>query len=103
MLSPELLTLVDLRRKVEIHTGDPGTFFTPLDRYNERVHELNQHTNGLLSGKDYLKRAELHARRNRVIARHPDATFIFAHKANDAEDLAEIGRWLDAYPKIIRQ
>src|SRR5262249_33867656 len=31
------------RRPVEIHTADPGAFFTPLDRFNERWHELNQH------------------------------------------------------------
>jgi len=88
------------KRPVEIHTGDPGAFFTPLDRYNERWHELNQHPGWLFSGKDYPKRAELHAQRNRVIARHPDTTFICAHMANDGEDLAEVGRWLDAYPNM---
>ena len=36
----------------------------------------------------------------RVIARHPNTTFICAHMANDGEDLAEVGRWLDAYPNM---
>ena len=35
-----------------------------------------------------------------MIARHPNTTFICAHMANDGEDLAEVGRWLDAYPNM---
>jgi predicted TIM-barrel fold metal-dependent hydrolase len=89
------------KRPVEIHTGDPGAFFTPLDRFNERWHELNQHPDWLFHGKGHPKRSELHAQRNRVIARHPKTTFICAHMANDAEDLAEVGRWLDAYPNMV--
>jgi predicted TIM-barrel fold metal-dependent hydrolase len=88
------------KRPVEIHTGDPGAFFTPLDRYNERWHELNDHPAWLFSGNGFPKRADLHAQRNRVIARHPNTTFICAHMANDGEDLAEVGRWLDAYPNM---
>jgi predicted TIM-barrel fold metal-dependent hydrolase len=88
------------KRPVEIHTGDPGAFFTPLDKFNERWHELNQHPAWLFHGKDYPKRSDLHAQRMRVIARHPKTTFICAHMANDAEDLAEVGRWLDAYPNM---
>jgi len=88
------------RRPIEIHTGDPGAFFTPLDRHSERWHELNEHPEWLFHGKDFPRRAELHAQRIRVIARHPNTTFICAHMANDAEDLAEVGRWLDAYPNM---
>lgn len=67
------------KRPVEIHTADPGAFFTPLDRYNERWHELNEHPQWLFHGKDFPARAELHAQRMRVIARHPKTTFICAH------------------------
>jgi predicted TIM-barrel fold metal-dependent hydrolase len=88
------------KRPIEIHTADPGAFFTPLDRYNERWHELNEHPQWLFHGKDFPDRSELHAQRMRVIARHPNTTFICAHMANDAEDLAEVGRWLDAHPNM---
>jgi predicted TIM-barrel fold metal-dependent hydrolase len=88
------------KRPVEIHTADPGAFFTPLDRYNERWHELNEHPNWLFYGARFPKREELHAQRNRAIARHPGTTFICAHFANDAEDLATVGKWLDAYPNM---
>jgi predicted TIM-barrel fold metal-dependent hydrolase len=88
------------KRPVEIHTGDPGAFFTPLDRFSERWHELNQHPEWLFHGKDFPKRSDLHAERMRVIARHPNTTFICAHMANDGENLDEVARWLDAYPNM---
>jgi predicted TIM-barrel fold metal-dependent hydrolase len=87
-------------RPVEIHTADPGAFFTPLDRHNERWHELNEHPQWLFHGEDFPQRSELHAQRIRVIGRHPRTTFICAHFANDGEDLAEVGRWLDTYPNM---
>jgi predicted TIM-barrel fold metal-dependent hydrolase len=99
-LNPIWEVCAQYKRPVEIHTADPGAFFTPLDRFSERWHELNEHPEWLFHGKDYPRRADLHAQRMRVIARHPNTTFICAHMANDGEDLAELGRWLDAYPNM---
>jgi predicted TIM-barrel fold metal-dependent hydrolase len=87
-------------RPVMIHTGDPGAFFTPLDTKNERWHELNDHPDWLFHGKAFPPRAELHAQRLRVIARHPKTTFICAHLANDAEDLATVASWLESHPNM---
>ena len=87
-------------RPVEIHTGDPGAFFTPLDAQNERWHELNEHPEWLFYGRNVPDRAKLHDQRNRMIARHPKTTFICAHMANDAEDLGSLAQWLDAYPNM---
>jgi predicted TIM-barrel fold metal-dependent hydrolase len=36
-----------------------------------------------------------------VIARHPNTTFIGAHFANNSEDLAVVGQWLDQYPNLV--
>src|SRR5262245_31370550 len=55
------------KRPVEIHTADPGAFFTPLDQFSERWHELNEHPEWLFYDKGYPKRSELHAQRMRVI------------------------------------
>jgi predicted TIM-barrel fold metal-dependent hydrolase len=99
-LDPIWKVCAAFKRPVEIHTGDPGAFFTPLDNFNERWHELNQHPAWLFHGKDYPSRSDLHAQRMRVIARHPNTIFICAHMANDGEDLAEVARWLDAYPNM---
>jgi predicted TIM-barrel fold metal-dependent hydrolase len=86
------------KRPVMIHTADPAAFFTPLDRSNERWHELNEHPNWLFYGDRYPPREELLAQCERVVARHPATTFIGAHFGNNAENLAEVGRMLDAYP-----
>jgi predicted TIM-barrel fold metal-dependent hydrolase len=89
------------KRPVMIHTGDPAAFFTPLDRFNERWHELNAHLDWLFFGERFTPRNELLAQRNRAIARHPQTTFICAHCANNPEDLATVGQWLDTYPNMV--
>jgi predicted TIM-barrel fold metal-dependent hydrolase len=87
-------------RPVVIHTADPAAFFTPLDRFNERWHELGTHPNWLFHGKQFPSRDEVLAQRNRVIAKHPKTTFICAHFANNPEDLGSVGTWLDSYPNM---
>jgi predicted TIM-barrel fold metal-dependent hydrolase len=87
-------------RPVMIHTADPAAFFTPLDRYNERWHELNEHPQWLFFGKDFPAREDLLAQYLRVVGRHPQTTFIGAHFGNNAEDLAAVGRALDEHPNL---
>lgn len=87
-------------RPVVIHVADPAAFFTPLDRFNERWHELGAHPNWLFHGEKFPSRDEILMQRNRVIARHSKTTFICAHFANNPEDLAAVGRWLDSYPNM---
>jgi predicted TIM-barrel fold metal-dependent hydrolase len=85
---------------VSIHTGDPGAFFTPIDRFNERYEELQNHPEWSFYDRDFPKRSELHEARNRVAARHPKTKFIYLHVGNDAEDLAQVSEWLDRYPNV---
>lgn len=87
-------------RPVEIHVSDPAAFFTPLDEFNERWHELNNHPDWLFYGKDFPARDELLDQRNRVIAKHKDTTFICAHLGNNPENLAKVAEWLEAYPNM---
>jgi predicted TIM-barrel fold metal-dependent hydrolase len=88
-------------RPVVIHVADPAAFFTPLDRFNERWHELGDHPNWLFYGEKFPSRDEILAQRNRAIARHPDTTFICAHFGNNPEDMATVGKWLDTYPNMV--
>ena len=88
------------KRPVMIHTADPAAFFTPLDRFNERWHELNAHPEWLFHGNQFTPRKELLAQCNRMIAKHPKTTFICAHFGNNAEDLAAVGKALDTYPNM---
>lgn len=87
-------------RPVVIHIADPAAFFTPLDRFNERWHELNQHPDWLFFGEKYPKRQDLLDQLHRVIAKHPKTTFINTHFGNNAEDLASVADKLDKYPNM---
>jgi predicted TIM-barrel fold metal-dependent hydrolase len=87
-------------RPVVIHIADPAAFFTPLDRFNERWHELNQHPNWLFFGERFPKRQDLLDQLHRVIAKHPKTTFINTHFGNNAEDLASVADKLDKYPNM---
>lgn len=89
------------KRPVMIHTADPVAFFTPLDRFNERWHELNEHPGWLFFGEQFPSHDELLEQRNRAIAKHPNTTFICAHFGNNPEDVATVGKWLDAYPNMV--
>ena len=85
---------------VVIHIADPAAFFTPLDRFNERWHELNTNPGWLFFGKDFPKRQDLLDQLHRVIAKHPKTTFINTHFGNNAEDLASVADKLDRYPNM---
>jgi predicted TIM-barrel fold metal-dependent hydrolase len=89
------------QRPVMIHTADPAAFFTPLDRFNERWHELNEHPAWLFHGSRFPRREELLEQLERVVAGHAKTTFIGAHFGNNVEDLAAVGRWLDRYPNFV--
>jgi predicted TIM-barrel fold metal-dependent hydrolase len=100
-LDPVWQTCAKNGRPVVIHVADPAAFFTPLDRFNERWHELGDHPNWLFHGEKFPSHDEILAQRNRAIARHPETTFICAHFGNNPEDLATVGKWLDTYPNMI--
>ena len=87
-------------RPVVIHVADPAAFFTPLDRFNERWHELNQNPGWLFFGDKFPKRQDLLDQLHRVIAKHPKTTFINTHFGNNAEDLASVAEKLDRYPNM---
>ncbi|HUT45844.1 MAG TPA: amidohydrolase family protein [Sedimentisphaerales bacterium] len=100
-LDPVWQTCARYGRPVVIHVADPAAFFTPLDRFNERWHELGDHPNWLFHGDEFPSHDEILAQRNRAIARHPETTFICAHFGNNPEDLATVGKWLDRYPNMV--
>ena len=88
---------------VIMHTADPSAFFLPIDETNERWEELYRHPEWSFHDPKFPRREELLAARNRVIARHRQTTFIAAHVANDGENLAEVGRWLDEHPNLVTE
>lgn len=85
---------------VLIHTADPAAFFEPIDERNERWEELHRRPEWSFYGPQFPKREELLAALLRVVKRHPKTTFIGAHVASNAEDLATVGQWLDEHPNL---
>jgi predicted TIM-barrel fold metal-dependent hydrolase len=85
---------------VVIHVADPAAFFTPLDRFNERWHELNANPGWLFAGPQFPKRQDLLDQLHRVIAKHPKTTFINTHFGNNAEDLASVADKLERFPNM---
>jgi predicted TIM-barrel fold metal-dependent hydrolase len=89
-----------LNLPVAIHVSDPVAFFDPIDRYNERFEELNNHPDWSFHGKDFPSNAELLDARDRVIARHPRTKFVVLHVGNFAENLGHVSRSLDRFPNM---
>jgi predicted TIM-barrel fold metal-dependent hydrolase len=89
-----------MRMPVAIHVGDPDAFFLPIDRFNERFEELNNHPDWSFHGRDFPSPRELYEARNRVFARHPKTVFVALHVGNNAEDLGYVSECLDRYPNM---
>ena len=99
-LNPVWDVCAKYHKPIIIHTADPAAFWTPLDKYNERWHELNQNPGWVFGGGKYPAREELLAQLERVIATHPKTVFISTHFGNNAEDLGAVARQLDKYPNM---
>jgi predicted TIM-barrel fold metal-dependent hydrolase len=85
---------------VAIHTSDPDAFFQPIDRFNERFEELNNHPSWSFYGRDFPSKMELLEARNRVFARHPRTQFVALHVGNRGEDLGYVSECLDRMPNM---
>ena len=85
---------------VAIHVSDPEAFFFPIDRFNERFEELNNHSDWSFYGGDFPSNRELLEARNRVLVRHPKTQFIVLHVGNDAENLPYVGDCMERLPNM---
>jgi predicted TIM-barrel fold metal-dependent hydrolase len=90
----------ELKLPILIHVADPAAFFLPIDETNERWEELHRHPEWSFYGSQFPKREELLNAFLNVVRRHPNTIFISAHMASNPEDLATVGKWLDAYPNL---
>jgi predicted TIM-barrel fold metal-dependent hydrolase len=91
----------ELNMPVSIHVADPKAFWLPYDEHNERWKELKDHkswwfgdTNKFPPWKELLESI------NRVVARHPETTFVCVHFGNNAEELEWVDASLDRYPNL---
>lgn len=86
---------------VFVHTADPAEFFQPLDYENERWLELALFENRRFFDRDrFPSFDELMAERDRMIARHPNTTWVVAHLSWYANDLARLGALFERFPNV---
>jgi predicted TIM-barrel fold metal-dependent hydrolase len=91
----------ELGLPVSIHVADPRAFWLPYDEANERWTELKDHRAWWFGdAAKYPPREELLAALDRVIARHPETTFVCVHFANNSEDSEWVDRTLEARPNM---
>ena len=84
---------------VLIHTADPKSFWLPVDKNNERWLELTTHPdrkrdNNSLSWDDLI------AQQHKVFLKHPATKFIAAHFGWMANDLENLGNFLDSAKNV---
>jgi uncharacterized protein len=99
-IDPIWAKCAELGIPVVMHVSDPKAFHTPLDRFNERLHELAERPEWSFYDPKYPSKEEILEARNRVIARHPNTIFIATHMANLPEELGRVSMWLEQYPNM---
>lgn len=93
-------TCASLKMPVAIHVADPEAFFLPIDRFNERFEELNNHPDWSFHGKDFPSFREILDAFHRVVARHPGTQFVGLHFGCNAENLASVAEAMDRLPNL---
>lgn len=94
-------TAAELQLPVLVHTADPVAFWQPADRHNERWEELVRHPDWHHGSRGAPPHDQLVGSLERVVARHRRTTFIGAHLASCAEDLARVDRMLREHPNLV--
>ena len=89
---------------VFIHTGDPAEFFEPHDFENERWLEMALFPDRVLNDRSrFPSFDELMAERDRLIAKHPNTTWVLAHMGWHTQDLARLGEIFERHPNVLAE
>ena len=81
---------------VFVHIAEPAAFYEPADERND----LRRSVNWSLHGKGTPGFEAMLARFERVIARHPNTTFVAVHAFNLGNNLGRVGALLEKYPNV---
>lgn|GEM_PF-80901 len=99
-LAPIWQAAAELGLPILIHTADPVAFFDPLDRRNERYEELANHPDWHFHGPGFPSFAQVQDEFEALVAANPRTTFVAAHVASHAEDLARVAGLVRRYPNL---
>jgi predicted TIM-barrel fold metal-dependent hydrolase len=97
-LVPLWETAGELDMPVMVHVADPAAFFDPVDETNERWEELGRWPAWAYTSPPFPPFLHIMNGLFRLVARHPQTTFIGAHAGCYAENLAWVGQMLNACP-----
>lgn len=86
-----------LKLPVSLHMADHPSAWRPPDIHQERSPEYQQYNQ---YGKDVPTYEEMLAMRDRTLRRHPETLFVLCHLGNQGNDLASLGKLLDAFPRL---
>ncbi|HYM13393.1 MAG TPA: amidohydrolase family protein [Bryobacterales bacterium] len=100
IMDPVWETCARLKIPVLIHTGEPWSFFQPIDKYNERWLELKTHPKRARPPDHYPTWEALMAEQHRLFAKHSDTIFIAAHLDWLGSNLPALGELLDRLPNV---
>jgi uncharacterized protein len=100
-MDPIWAKCAELNIPVLIHTGAPQSFWDPVDEKNERWLELVLRPNRRRSATHPAPWEQVMGEQRDLFKRHPATTFIAAHFAWQANDLARLGAWLDETPNMM--
>jgi predicted TIM-barrel fold metal-dependent hydrolase len=89
-----------LKIPVLIHTGEPKSFYDPMDKYNERWLHLKEIPSAARPPDKYPSFEQMMAEQHRVFEKHPKTIFINAHLGWYGNDLGELGRLMDRLPNM---
>lgn len=99
-LAPIWEEAAKLKMPVLIHQADPYGFFEPVTTDNEHYESLKKFPSWSFADPKFPGKIELLKRRDNLIKRHPDTTFILPHLANFAENLSYVSELLDEMPNV---
>jgi predicted TIM-barrel fold metal-dependent hydrolase len=99
-LDPIWQAAARLKLPVFIHTADPSEFYQPVNYQNERWLELELFPSRRIPPDRHPNFEELMKERDNLFRRNPKTTFVAAHMAWHAMDLARLGRMLTTMPNV---
>ena len=85
---------------VLIHSGDPASFWEPMDKNNERWLELKLHPDRKRSNSDPGPWKQIMEEQHALFRSHPGTIFIAAHFGWLANNLEALGKLLDECPNL---
>lgn len=83
-----------------MHQADPYGFFQPATLENEHYDTMLKYPTWSFADSKFPRFEELLDRRDHVIRKHRNTTFLLAHVANYPENLASVSRLLDQNPNV---